>query len=76
MILREDYNDFVSLDDKQGGCMRPDSSFASFRSFVMDMEMGDILFQGTRWTWANKMSGEGFTEERLDWFFGSKDWLL
>lgn len=76
MILREDYNDFVSQDDKQSGYIRPDSSFASFRSFVRDMEMGDILFQGRRWTWANNMSGERFTEERLDWFFGSKDWLL
>lgn len=44
-----DCNDFVSQDDKQGGRMRPESSFAFFRSFVRDMEVGDILFKGRRW---------------------------
>lgn len=40
------------------------------------MEMGEVLFYGRRWTWANNRQGEGFIEERLDMFFGSAHWFL
>lgn len=38
--------------------------------------MEEVSFKGRRWIWANNRMEEGFIEERLDMFFGSKDWML
>lgn len=53
-----------------------ESSFQPFRDFINEMGMGEVVFCGRRWTWANNRHGEGFIEERLDMFFGSVEWLL
>lgn len=38
--------------------------------------MGDIMFRGSIFTWANNRAGEGYIQERLDRFFGSAEWLV
>lgn len=50
--------------------------FWTFRSFIDDMEMGDIKFKGDLFTWANNREGKGFIQERLDRFVGSGEWML
>lgn len=72
----EDFNDIISHEDKQGGKMTGESSFSPFRTFIREMEMGEIIFQERRWTWANNRSGKGLIEERLDMFFGSAEWFV
>lgn len=48
-LIGEDFNDVISHDDKQGGRMRGESSFSPFRTFIREMEMGEIIFRGRRW---------------------------
>lgn len=50
------------MKTKFGGRKRGESSFSSFRSFIRDIEMGEIAFRGRRWTWENNRCGEGFIE--------------
>lgn len=75
-ILGGYFNEIICQEDKYGGKRRPDSSFVPFRTFIREMEMEDVTFRGRRWTWANNRQKEGFIDERLDFFFGSTDWLI
>lgn len=68
-ILKGYFNEIISQEDKVGGNMRGTSSFRPFKAFISEMEMGEIVHKGRRWTWANNKKGEGFIEERLDMFF-------
>lgn len=71
-----DFNDIKGHDEKKGGRRRVENSFDDFRSFISEMEMGDIKFKGDTYTWANNREGEGFIQKRLDRFFGSWAWML
>lgn len=71
-----DFNDIKDNSEKQGGRERLASSFVVFRNFISKMQMGEIKFKGEPFTWANNREGEGFIQERLDRFFGSKEWML
>lgn len=71
-VLGGDFNDIKNKEEKQGGNERLESSFQDFRDFIDVMEMGDIRFKGLIYTWANNRVGEGFIQERLDRFFGSR----
>lgn len=58
-------NEIRSVDEKQGGRLRSETSFQNFRTFVDEMEMVELKFNGRSWTWANNWEEEGFVEERL-----------
>lgn len=40
------------------------------------MDIEEVSFQGSNWTWANNWAEEGYIEVRLDRFFGAAQWLL
>lgn len=40
------------------------------------MDIEEIQYQGSQWTWANNWTNEGFIEARLDRFFRSSKWLM
>lgn len=61
---------------RRRGRKRLESSFASFRNFIAEVEMGDIKFRCESWMWSNNREREGFIQERFDRFFGSDEWLL
>lgn len=72
-----DFNDILAHEDKQVGIRRAEHSFFPFRNFIYEMGMGEIAFRARRWTWANNRQGEGFIEERLDWFLCLHNgWLI
>lgn len=54
-----------------GDNRRSESCFQVFRSFIAEMDMGDINYKGDTYTWANNREGEGFIQEMLDRFCGS-----
>lgn len=56
--------------------MRNEASFQSFRTFLADMETGDIGYRGETFTWDNNREEEGFIQERLDRFCGSAEWMI
>lgn len=68
-IMGGDFNEMLRQEDNQGVIRRLESSFIPFRTFIRDMRMGEMCFEGRIWTWANNRQGEGFIEERLDMFF-------
>lgn len=41
-----DLNDIKSRDKKNGGKIRQETSFQSFRTFINEMEMTDIVYRG------------------------------
>lgn len=40
------------------------------------MEIGDIVYRGDTFTWANNREWEGFIQEMLDRFCGSVKWMI
>lgn len=76
MVFMGDFNDIKSPEKKKGEKTRSKASCKSFREFISLMNMGEIMYQGQCWTWANNWEGEGDIEARLDRFFGSSHWLL
>lgn len=70
-----DFNEIISQVDKMGGNKRGDGSFRPFKTFISEMDMGEIAFKERRWTWANNRKGEGFIEKMLDMFFWSAEWM-
>lgn len=75
-IVGGDFNVIKNQEEKMWGRRRSESSFVSFRDFIVTMGMGEIKFKSESWTQANNREGEGFIKERLDKFFGSAEWLL
>lgn len=52
-ILGGDFNEILKQEDKQGGIRRLESSFIPFRTFIKDIEMGEMCFKGRIWIQAN-----------------------
>lgn len=77
-FLGEDLNDIRKSEKKsgRGERRRTEGSCRQFRSFIDNMEMGEINFKGRQWTWANNRENESYVEKRLDRFFASPDRLL
>lgn len=59
-VMGGDFNDIREHEEKEGGNRRLESSFWSFRSFIADLEMGEVKFRGEAFTWANNRGNEGF----------------
>lgn len=53
-----DFNDIVTQADKQGENRRVESSFNLFRTFITEMEMGEVTFRDKRWIWDNNRQRE------------------
>lgn len=71
-----DFNDIRNSTEKKGGRARSEHSFQNFRTFIDEMNMGEIKFKDDPFTWANNREGEGFIKERLDRCFGSAEWMI
>ncbi|XP_024155779.1 uncharacterized protein LOC112163738 [Rosa chinensis] len=60
-IVAGDFNEILYLDDKTGGPPRNVVQMNRFRQALVDCELMDMGFVGSRYTWSNR-----FTKERLD----------
>lgn len=52
MDNRGDFNDIKNQEEKKEERARPEHSFAAFRKFIAEMEMGKIKFKEEMFTWA------------------------
>ncbi|GER24988.1 RNA-directed DNA polymerase-like protein [Striga asiatica] len=71
-----DFNDILSNDEKNGGLVRGEASFQSFRHFTQLLNSVACPSVGHPFTWSNNRKGKDFVEVQLDRFLLSPDWLL
>lgn len=72
MVFGEgDFNDIRDDEKKSGERGRQESNFRNFRRF-----MEEVNFVGSRFTWANNITDEGFVKERLAKFFRAPNWQI
>lgn len=76
VIWEGDFNDTKNQEEKKGEKRRQAGIFSDFKSFIADMEMGDIKFKEEAFTWANNRENESYIQERLDRFFRSAEWMV
>ncbi|XP_024199953.1 uncharacterized protein LOC112203181 [Rosa chinensis] len=60
-LVAGDFNETLSNADKSRGPPRGAAPMARFRQALVDCDLADMGFSGSRFTWANR-----FTKERLD----------
>lgn len=46
----------------------------AFHEALEDCNLGDLGYQGSRFTWSNKCQDESFTRERLDKAYANRGW--
>uniref|UniRef100_A0A803L0D3 GATA-type domain-containing protein n=1 Tax=Chenopodium quinoa TaxID=63459 RepID=A0A803L0D3_CHEQI len=73
-IMFGDFNEIVSLDEKDGGMPRGERLMDAFRGAIDGCGLRDLGFQGSSFTWHRGNSPETFMRERLDRFLGDSDW--
>lgn len=50
MGIRGDLNDIKNNEEKKGGKKWNENNFMTFRNFLADIEIGDIVFRGEAFT--------------------------
>ena len=66
-----DFNEILTMEEKQGGLIRPLRPMQEFREALLQCGLVDLGFQGNIFTWSNGQEGEGFVQERLDRAYGT-----
>ena len=69
-----DFNEILTMEEKQGGLLRPLRPMQEFREALLQCGLVDLGFQGNIFTWSNGREGEGFVQERLDRACGTIEW--
>lgn len=61
-----DFNEIVAQGEKIGGAFRNEAQMECFWTTLGDCNLGDLGFQGSKYTWSNKRDSVAFVKERLD----------
>lgn len=69
-----DFNEILDLSEKKGGRSRNLSQMDSFLSALVDCNLGDLGFKGSKYTWRNKRESDSFIKERLDRALANPGW--
>ncbi|KAL5759510.1 hypothetical protein ACOSQ2_018348 [Xanthoceras sorbifolium] len=69
-----DFNEILSLSEKQGGSEKSIGGVLNFRKAVEDCDLFDPGCSGPRLTWNNKREGVANIQERLDRFLVDSQW--
>ena len=73
-LCYRDFNEILTMEEKQGGLTRPLRPMQEFREVLLQYGLVDLGFQGNIFTWSNGREGEGFVQERLDRACGTIEW--
>lgn len=65
-VCMGDFNEITSLDEKEGGRIRPLRQINEFVSALEDWWVSDLGFVGNKFTWDNKHEDSSWTRLRLD----------
>lgn len=70
-----DFNEILSIDEKWGGCQRPERQIQQFRDALDDCGLMDLGYRGPKFTWFKRNGdGEGIFE-RLDRGVANPAWI-
>ncbi|KAF8380030.1 hypothetical protein HHK36_027500 [Tetracentron sinense] len=69
-----DFNDIVSVREKEGGVPKAASKIRNFTDMLNGANLLDLGFQGPRFTWSNRQENEKCIWERLDRFVANISW--
>ncbi|XP_074302679.1 uncharacterized protein LOC141634383 [Silene latifolia] len=69
-----DFNEIVSMSEKQGGAIRRERHMDAFRSVIDDCALHDHGYRGNIFTWQRGLTEETIVRERLDRTLVTTDW--
>ncbi|TXG53035.1 hypothetical protein EZV62_022204 [Acer yangbiense] len=69
-----DFNDILSMTEKEGGSAKSFSDMYNFRQTIDDCNLIDLGFTRPKYTWNNKRDGSNNIQERLDKFLANDLW--
>ena len=70
-----DFNEILSVTEKQGGSDRPSRQIENFRRCIDTCGLKDIGYVGSWFTWSMFRNDLGWIRERLDRVFDTTEWL-
>ncbi|KAL8145163.1 hypothetical protein AgCh_003389 [Apium graveolens] len=70
-----DFNDIISMEEKQGGSTRPRSLMAGFFEAIMDCGLHDLGFWGDLFIWERSRGQQTWVQERLDRGMAMSSWI-
>lgn len=73
-LITGDFNDLLDNDEKEGGPLRWEGSFLSFRNFVSQNGPWDLQFSGNSLSWRGTRYSH-FIQSRLDRAMANLDWI-
>ncbi|XP_021852525.2 uncharacterized protein [Spinacia oleracea] len=73
-IMFGDFNEVVSLMEKDGGAIRSERLMDAFRGAIDVCDLRDLGFKGSIFTWKRGTSMTTFVRERLDRFLADDNW--
>lgn len=69
-----DFNELMSNEEKEGGVVRPESSFWDFRNMAENCKLKEVRFTGNMLSWGGKMDNV-WVKCQLDRSFGNNEWF-
>ena len=69
-----DFNEIVSMSEKQGGTQRSQNQMDGFRNVINLCNLRDLGYNGSDFTWCNKREGVDRIYVRLDRVLATDDW--
>ena len=73
-VIFGDFNEIVSMTEKDGGAVRGERQMDDFREAIDDCSMSDLGFHGSCFTWKRGNSRATLIRECLDRFMGCARW--
>ncbi|XP_074282427.1 uncharacterized protein LOC141606944 [Silene latifolia] len=74
IILFGDFNEIISLNEKEGGKDRREAQMDAFREALDDCALLDLGYRGSIFTWKRGNSPETLIRERLDRAVATMEW--
>ncbi|KAF9620230.1 hypothetical protein IFM89_010965 [Coptis chinensis] len=74
-LILGDFNAISSLSEKEGGNPTPFRYIDDFVSPIKDLEMADLGYYGSAFTWSNNRLGAANIKERIDRVVAIAEWL-
>jgi hypothetical protein len=69
-----DFNEITNQSEKWGAAMRREAQMQNFKATLDECQLGDLGFQGSKFTWTNGRKDSGFMKEQLDHAVANGGW--